>query len=432
MSGYSVPAAWTKGAIWEAIVSIKQMYHAQRRDAESTPSPIPTEVTYDEEFLNDPDFQRMMNGIARASQTPSESSDEPPPEGHLWQATEGELGNETLPPVLPLCACDNPESPVVADFPANMDQRGDPAPAGTKFIRLVLKRPEVQQQPQQHQQQECHVVVDRLGVLGQGAHGKVYAGMLCGRTQVAVKVIRGTPKEAMKVEDEMRRANRSRHDNVVRFFGLVTFDDNVVGVVMELLGESLDKAIGCDPSTLMKYTLQIIAGMEHMHNRGRGVIHFDLKPANLLLTQDGSSVKIIDFSVSMTSTSLNNAVPSVRGTLPFIAPELFDKPPRLSMKCDLYSFAVVLAQLWTGTVPWGTKSPSHICPFVIAGNRPYSPQELRESGVPSPIIALIVACWAQEPEDRPTFTRLRELQTFENFHLAQPKAWPHFLSTRVV
>jgi serine/threonine protein kinase len=229
----------------------------------------------------------------------------------------------------------------------------------------------------------------------------------------------------------MRRANRSRHSNVVRFFGLVTFNDNVVGVVMELLGESLDKATGCDLPTRMKYTRQIIAGMKHMHNDGRGVIHFDLKPANLLLTQDGSSVKIIDFSVSMTSTSLDNAGPGVRGTLPFIAPELFDEEPQLSMKCDLYSFAVVLAQLWTGAVPWeGRGSSGRIRSLVVSGRRPYSLQGLSKSGVPNPIIALIVACWAQEPKDRPTFAQLRELPT--DFHLAQPEEWPHFLSTCVV
>jgi serine/threonine protein kinase len=143
------------------------------------------------------------------------------------------------------------------------------------------------------------------------------------------------------------------------------------------------------------------------------VVHFGLKPANLLLPQDRSSVKIIDFSVSKAFTSLNNDVPSVRGTLPFIAPELFDDEPQLSMKCDLYSFAVVLAQLWTGTVPWGETSFDHIRSFVISGMWPFSPEKLSENGVPSPIIALIAACWAQEPKDRQTFAQLRELQTFE-------------------
>jgi hypothetical protein len=113
------------------------------------------------------------------------------------RAADGELDNETLPPWR--CACYNPKSPVIEDFPAKMDQRGDPAPAGTEFIRLVLKRPEVQQ-PQQHQQQDCYVVVDLRDELGRGAHGKVYAGMLCGRTKVAVKVIRGTRHDAMIVE----------------------------------------------------------------------------------------------------------------------------------------------------------------------------------------------------------------------------------------
>jgi hypothetical protein len=73
----SEEAKATEVAIWQAMVSIKQMYHAQRR-AESTPSPpaeqqveIPTEATYDEAFLDDPYFKRVMDGwmdaIARVS-----------------------------------------------------------------------------------------------------------------------------------------------------------------------------------------------------------------------------------------------------------------------------------------------------------------------------------------------------------------------------
>jgi hypothetical protein len=65
----------------------------------------------------------------------------------------------------------------------------------------------------------------------------------------------------------------------------------------------------------------------------------------------------------------------------------------------------------------------------IAGKaeRPFSPCELSAKGVPASIIALIVACWAQEPKRRPTFTQLGEIRTISNFHLASQEAWPSFL-----
>jgi hypothetical protein len=275
------------------------------------------------------------------------------------------------------------------------------------------------------------VFIDKNTVLGRGASSVVYAGTLYGQSQlVAVKVIEVAHKDALqRVKDEIRRANLARHNNVVHVFGIVTLEhETSVGVVMELLGESLEKVKTDGALLRMKYTLDIIAGMARMHAPADRVVHFNLKPANILLAEGGRSVKIIDFSVAQTAKTLTAGKVSPRSTMRYRAPELFAKKFSPSSACDVYSFAVLLAELWTGTVGWHGTSDDLIPAAVRDGKRPFSPQELSTLGVPDPIIALIVACWAQEPHLRPTFAQLWEkLHDIPNFHEAPPQVWPSFL-----
>jgi serine/threonine protein kinase len=98
---------------------------------------------------------------------------------------------------------------------------------------------------------------------------------------------------------------------------------------------SLQKAKVSDPSTRMRYTLDIIAGMEHIHCANRSVAHADLKPGSILLTQDGRHAKIINFGVAAPEI---DAVSLMISALPFMAPEL-SEPWAPSTACDVYSFA---------------------------------------------------------------------------------------------
>jgi hypothetical protein len=274
------------------------------------------------------------------------------------------------------------------------------------------------------------VVIDLKTVLG-GTNSIVYAGTLYGLTEVAVKVVKAVDKKAISdIEDEVRRANRVRHRHVVRIFGIVLLPDKeAVGVVMELLGVSLEAGVE-KPSARMKYTLDIIAGLEHMHIREHRVIHFDIKPANILLTRDERRAKIIGFRFARTASTLAIAPnePPKRGTTPFMAPELFSKLYRESSACDVYSFAVVLAELWTGTLAWDKTQENAINKHVKAGRRPFFARHLAAYDVPSTLIALIEACWAQNPCIRPTFAQLAGLS--ENFDQTKQENWPYFIPRR--
>jgi serine/threonine protein kinase len=269
------------------------------------------------------------------------------------------------------------------------------------------------------------VTIDKTKVLGRGGRSVVYAGILFGLADVVVKVAVCTAQDntLAKVEDETRRANHSRHRNVAHVFGIVMLENYTVGVVMERLGVSLENTKVPNLSMRMKYTLDIIAGMEHTHSVDP-LVHFGLNPANIRLTQDGDSVKIVTFKVTTHAVVQKVGYFCARRTVPFMAPKFFTDRS-LSAPCNVYAFAVVVAELWTGTVAWKDVECTSMVDNVKSGRRPFSPCELSAKGVPASIIALIVACW--KPEHRPTFRQLGEILTIPNFHLAPQEAWPSFL-----
>jgi serine/threonine protein kinase len=309
-----------------------------------------------------------------------------------------------------------------------LELKGEDMNAVHQQLQVILHSEPFSGLPEPQQYLDARdVIIDKNMVLG-GSKCKVYAGTLYGLTEVAVKVVKMVEDDVVPmIEDEVRRANRSRHRNVVRFFGIVVVDDETVWVVMERLGESLAKAQVTEASARMKYTRDIIAGMEHMHSRDHRVVHFDLKPANILLTQDRRRAKIIGFGFALTASTLaikpNKS--STRGTIPFMAPELFSASSRPSSACDVYSFAVVLAELWSGAAAWEETDSAAIIKDVAAGSRPFSPSDLSTKGVPASIIALIVACWAQEPYLRPTFAQLAGLP--DSFDEVPQEKWPYFV-----
>jgi hypothetical protein len=302
-----------------------------------------------------------------------------------------------------------------------------------QLLHAILDSPAFAGVPARRQVfQPRHVILDTTTILGSGAFGVVFRGVLFGHTPVAVKVPTG---DAATVEAEMRRTMCVRHPNVVRIFGMVPADGvewPAAGVVMELLGVTLEtfieeQTVQALPSVRMKYTLDIIAGMERVHSADDGVMHFDLKPANIMLTPDGRSAKIIDFGASQTRTTVAmDPAPVTRGTVPFMAPEMLSGA-RPTTKCDVYSFAVLLVELWTGQAAWdGTRKDAIVESVRDFGARPLTHKQLLAAGVPFSIIVLIDACWAQDPRDRPSFKDLAALREIENFYEAQ-KEWPAFL-----
>ena len=139
----------------------------------------------------------------------------------------------------------------------------------------------------------------------------------------------------------------------------------------------------------------------------KGVEHRDLKTLNVLLDRD-RRCKVTDFGLSK-SESLNTAATQstmggggAKGTPSYMAPELLEDN-LFDEKSDVYSFAIVIWEIWDGGVPWHGLKPVQITRKVVDKRERPPPPE----GAPTDLVALMQRCWAHEPDARPTFAAIK-------------------------
>eukprot|EP00656_Telonema_subtile_P016423 TRINITY_DN18673_c0_g1_i1.p1 TRINITY_DN18673_c0_g1~~TRINITY_DN18673_c0_g1_i1.p1 ORF type:complete len:682 (+),score=214.60 TRINITY_DN18673_c0_g1_i1:156-2201(+) len=154
------------------------------------------------------------------------------------------------------------------------------------------------------------------------------------------------------------------HPNIVRLWGVFTIDVDCFATVMEYCpGNDLDYLLQVQRQLPEKEAklimLQVLEGIRYLNTQKQRVIHYDLKPANILFTQDGV-VKITDFGLSKIMDDDNmhdmELTSQGAGTYWYLPPECFEKgsnPPRISTKVDVWSAGVIFYQLLFGERPFG-------------------------------------------------------------------------------
>jgi serine/threonine protein kinase len=144
--------------------------------------------------------------------------------------------------------------------------------------------------------------------------------------------------------------------------------------------------------------LGIARGMAALHDMS--VIHRDLKSLNILL-DDEYLPRICDFGIARFLSDADATLTQRIGTPHWMAPEMFQEA-HYTLKADVYSFAIILWELLTGTVPFKGRDALRVAIAVSQhGERPPLPP-----GVAQPLAALIAACWDALPENRPTFAQI--------------------------
>jgi sterile alpha motif and leucine zipper-containing kinase AZK len=245
--------------------------------------------------------------------------------------------------------------------------------------------------------------------LGAGGFGVVYQGTWR-FNEVAIKELlpdRLSPEAAEEFEVEAYTMQRLRSPNVVQFYGYCVSPKYCI--VMEYMPKGSLFNLLHTPKESLSWEMRIhIAqdiskGLLHLH--AENILHRDIKSMNVLLSKVNTA-KLTDFGLSkvkMETRSTTKAVQSV-GTLAWMAPELFARKGVYTFKSDIYSLGMTLWELASRKVPFKDAASSDLIPgWVSKGEREEIPEDCPEN-----LISAITACWAQEPEDRPTAKELTE------------------------
>jgi WD40 repeat protein/tRNA A-37 threonylcarbamoyl transferase component Bud32 len=246
-----------------------------------------------------------------------------------------------------------------------------------------------------------------LRVLGAGGMGVVFAAEdLVLKRKVALKTmlpaLAASDTAKQRFLREAQTAAAIEHDHIVPIFQ-VGEDRGVPFIAMPLLkGEPLDQRLQRQPVLPVAEVLRIgretAKGLAAAHDAG--LIHRDVKPANLWLEGDEGRVKVLDFGLARGTAEGGQLTlqGAIVGSPAYMAPEQATGP-QVDSRCDLFSLGCVLYRLATGEPPF--KGNDILATLMaVATEEPRPPAELNPT-LPPALSQLILELLAKSPEDRP-------------------------------
>jgi predicted Ser/Thr protein kinase len=246
-------------------------------------------------------------------------------------------------------------------------------------------------------------------VLGQGGMSVVYRGRhrITGQ-EVALKILPpelaayGQVKE--RFLEEARALARLDHPNVVHLYNFGQ-DGACLVLAMQLVqGSTWERLIvthgRLDWGTSARIALDVLRALELAH--GRGIIHRDMKPSNVLVRPDGSAL-VMDFGIAKMKTSTRlTATGQTMGTVRYMSPEQV-RGQEVDERTDIYSVAVTLYESLCGQTPFDGESHFEIMSAHLT--TPPPPLAELAPGLPAALERLVMAGLAKEREERPGSAR---------------------------
>jgi serine/threonine protein kinase len=148
----------------------------------------------------------------------------------------------------------------------------------------------------------------------------------------------------------------------------------------------------------------ITYGLEYLHEQG--VLHRDLKSGNVLINEM-MRAKLTDFGVSKIIEGTTKTMTKGVGTVCWMAPEVMEEGARskthYTNKADVYSYAIILWEIWTRQQPYEDINQFQIPIKVLRGERPNIPEDC-----PYDYTGLIRWCWSQNSQERPSMEQVKE------------------------
>ncbi|XP_076959013.1 G-type lectin S-receptor-like serine/threonine-protein kinase At1g34300 [Bidens hawaiensis] len=271
--------------------------------------------------------------------------------------------------------------------------------------------------------QQLRIATDNFSIrLGSGGFGIVYKGIISNNKPVAVKVLNGTSDEQIEEQfmAEVSTMARTHHFNLVRLYGFC-YESSLIALVYEfMVNGSLDNhlfkmnkgnALGFEK--LHEIAVGTTRGITYLHEEcAQRIIHYDIKPGNILLDSNFCA-KVADFGLAKLSNRdiTHITMTGGRGTPGYAAPKLW-MPLRVTYKCDVYSFGMLLfeiigtrrnmdvtlgdSQQWFPIWAWGKYEKRQLEDLMIVCEIEEKDQEVAER-----TLKVAFCCVQYRPETRP-------------------------------
>ncbi len=239
--------------------------------------------------------------------------------------------------------------------------------------------------------------------IGQGAMGLVYRAYHAQLERTgAVKVLQGIAPNAdatARFRHEAQAIAQMRHPNILNVYDFGEHEGTPYMIVEYVPGGSLADRLSqglLDQATAIKYLRGIASGLDHAHQLG--IVHRDVKPANVLLEKDDTPV-LADFGLAklLQGSSLKSMTGVTTGTPAYISPEQVTGT-QVGPAADRYSLATIAYEMLTGVIPFDGEGLMEILYSQVHREPP--PPSTRNEALNPRVDAVVMRGLAKNPADR--------------------------------
>lgn len=239
-----------------------------------------------------------------------------------------------------------------------------------------------------------------LETLGCGATSRVDKARdtVIGRTVALKSFLQGFGRNSE--EQFLREAQtigRLSHGSIAQLYNVNTGNGGAAFLVMEYVpGKNLEQLLAQSPlpfSAAAVWVADIASALSHAHQAG--IIHGDVKPSNIRVTDNGK-VKLVDFGVARFASQVSGS-DRVLGTPAYLSPEQIEGKKQ-DGRSDLFSLGIVLYEMITGVRPFAGDTLGDVCAQILTA-KPVPPSKLNPA-IPAAFDRIIARCLAKNLDDR--------------------------------